>query len=30
MPLVGVVAGLGAYTTYDWWWAALLSTATEN
>jgi hypothetical protein len=26
MPLVGVVAGLGAYTAYDWWWAALLAT----
>jgi hypothetical protein len=25
-PLVGVVAGLGAYTAYDWWWAALLAT----
>ena len=24
-PLVGVVAGLGAYTTYDWWWVALLT-----
>ena len=25
-PLVGVVAGLGAYTAYDWWWVALLTT----
>src|SRR6476646_4158556 len=24
-PLVGVVAGLGAYTAYDWWWVALLT-----
>ena len=24
-PLVGVVAGLGAYTAYDWWWVALLA-----
>ncbi|WP_426561917.1 FUSC family protein [Angustibacter sp. McL0619] len=24
-PLVGVVAGLGAFTAYDWWWVALLA-----
>jgi Fusaric acid resistance protein-like len=24
-PLVGVAAGLGAFTAYDWWWAALLA-----
>jgi len=24
-PLVGIVAGLGAYTAYDWWWVALLA-----
>jgi hypothetical protein len=24
---VGVAAGLGAYTAYDWWWVALLATA---
>jgi hypothetical protein len=24
-PGIGVVAGLGAYTAYDWWWAALLA-----
>ena len=24
-PAVGVVAGLGAYTAYDWWWAGLLA-----
>jgi hypothetical protein len=24
-PAIGVVAGLGAYTAYDWWWAALLA-----
>jgi len=24
-PVVGVVAGLGAYTAYDWWWAGLLA-----
>jgi hypothetical protein len=23
-PLIGVAAGLGAFTAYDWWWAALL------
>jgi hypothetical protein len=21
-PMVGVAAGLGAFTAYDWWWAA--------
>ena len=26
-PLIGVAAGLGAYTAYDWWWAALLAAA---
>jgi hypothetical protein len=24
-PLIGVAAGLGAFTAYDWWWAALLA-----
>ncbi len=24
-PAVGVAAGLGSYTTYDWWWAGLLA-----
>jgi Fusaric acid resistance protein-like len=24
-PAMGVVAGLGALTAYDWWWAALLA-----
>jgi hypothetical protein len=24
-PAVGVVAGLAAYTAYDWWWVALLA-----
>ena len=24
-PLVGVAAGLGAVTAYDWWWAVLLA-----
>jgi hypothetical protein len=24
-PTVGVAAGLGAFTAYDWWWAALLA-----
>src|SRR6478609_1895562 len=24
-PLVGVAAGLGAYTAYDWWWVALMA-----
>lgn len=24
-PAVGVAAGLGAFTAYDWWWAALLA-----
>jgi MFS family permease len=24
-PGIGVVAGLGAFTAYDWWWAALLA-----
>jgi len=26
-PAVGLAAGLGAYTAYDWWWVALLATA---
>ena len=26
-PLVGLAAGLGAFTAYDWWWVALLATA---
>jgi Fusaric acid resistance protein-like len=25
-PVIGLAAGLGAYTAYDWWWAALLAT----
>ena len=25
-PLMGLAAGLGAFTAYDWWWAALLAT----
>ena len=24
-PATGLAAGLGAYTAYDWWWAALLA-----
>jgi hypothetical protein len=24
-PALGVAAGLGAYTAYDWWWVALLA-----
>jgi hypothetical protein len=24
-PMLGVAAGLGALTAYDWWWAALLA-----
>jgi hypothetical protein len=24
-PMLGVAAGLGAFTAYDWWWAALLA-----
>jgi Fusaric acid resistance protein-like len=24
-PLLGLAAGLGAFTAYDWWWAALLA-----
>lgn len=24
-PMIGVAAGLGAFTAYDWWWAALLA-----
>ena len=24
-PVVGLAAGLGAFTAYDWWWAALLA-----
>ena len=23
--MLGVAAGLGAFTAYDWWWAALLA-----
>ena len=26
-PVVGVAAGLGAFTAYDWWWAAVLTIA---
>jgi Fusaric acid resistance protein-like len=26
-PVLGVAAGLGAYTAYDWWWVALLAGA---
>ena len=26
-PAMGLAAGLGALTAYDWWWAALLATA---
>ena len=26
-PMLGVAAGLGAFTAYDWWWAALLASA---
>lgn len=25
VPAVGVAAGLGSYTAYDWWWAGLLA-----
>ena len=25
-PLMGLAAGLGAFTAYDWWWAAVLAT----
>ena len=25
-PVMGLAAGLGAFTAYDWWWAALLAT----
>ncbi len=24
-PVVGLAAGLGAFTAFDWWWAALLA-----
>jgi Fusaric acid resistance protein-like len=24
-PVIGIAAGLGAYTAYDWWWVALLA-----
>jgi hypothetical protein len=24
-PLLGLAAGLGAFTAYDWWWAGLLA-----
>jgi hypothetical protein len=24
-PMIGVAAGLGAFTAYDWWWALLLA-----
>jgi len=24
-PMIGVAAGLGAFTAYDWWWVALLA-----
>lgn len=26
-PMLGVAAGFGAFTAYDWWWAALLASA---
>ena len=26
-PMLGVAAGLGAFTAYDWWWAALVASA---
>ena len=26
-PMIGVAAGLGAFTAYDWWWVALLAIA---
>jgi Fusaric acid resistance protein-like len=26
-PAVGLAAGLGAFTAYDWWWVALLATS---
>ena len=26
-PVIGLAAAVGAYTAYDWWWAALLATA---
>jgi hypothetical protein len=26
-PMLGVAAALGAFTAYDWWWAALLASA---
>ena len=26
-PVMGLAAGLGAFTAYDWWWVALLATA---
>src|SRR5262245_2827406 len=26
-PGIGLAAGLGAYSAYDWWWAALLAVA---
>ena len=26
-PVLGVAAGLGAFTAYDWWWVALLAAA---
>jgi hypothetical protein len=29
-PMLGVAAGLGAFTAYDWWWAALLASTGVN
>jgi hypothetical protein len=26
-PAIGLAAGLGAFTAYDWWWAGLLAAA---
>jgi hypothetical protein len=26
-PVMGLAAGLGAFTAYDWWWVALLAAA---
>ena len=26
-PVLGLAAGLGAFTAYDWWWVALLAAA---
>ena len=29
-PVLGVAAGLGAFTAYDWWWAALLASTASS